>query len=150
MKLISKGNIEIELYASIHELPINRYRALQQYLLQDSGIGSSMADVDTRLNNIITLLANDKKEDAINEAANLRYTFFTMLSQTNYKALAFACLIKRMNNVLAEDLSGEGLQRVVDQISQMSIAELDEVWDEVKKKLIPNSNFTSPSYSEAM
>lgn len=140
MITITENNNTIELFASIKELPITRYRLLQSLLIQESGIGSDMAAVDERLQRIIMFAASGKTDETKEEAMNLRYTFFSMLSKLNYKTKAFACFVWKINGVESTDISDEGLNRTVKCIEDfgVSMEQLEGWFDDVKKKLIPN------------
>ncbi|MEN6622147.1 MAG: hypothetical protein ABFD50_11425 [Smithella sp.] len=140
MITITDNNNTIELFASIKELPITRYRLLQSLLIQESGIGSDMAAVDERLQRIIMFAASGKTDETKEEAMNLRYTFFSMLNKLNYKTKAFACFVWKINGVESTDISDEGLNRTVKCIEDfgVSMEQLEGWFDDVKKKLIPN------------
>ncbi len=140
MITITENNNTIELFASIKELPITRYRLLQSLLIQESGIGSDMASVDERLQRIIMFAASGKTDETKEEAMNLRYTFFSMLNKLNYKTKAFACFVWKINGVESTDISDEGLNRTVKCIEDfgVSMEQLEGWFDDVKKKLIPN------------
>jgi hypothetical protein len=49
MITIKAGDLELELFGSIKELPIVRHKLMQQYLLQDGGIGSDINAIDERI-----------------------------------------------------------------------------------------------------
>lgn len=140
MITITENNNTIELFGSIKELPIARYRLLQSLLIQDSGIGDNMAAVDERLQRIIMFASTGKADETKEEAMNLRYTFFSMLSKLNYKSKAFACFIWKINGVESRDISDEGLKRTVEIIESFgtSMEQLEAWFEDVKKKLIPN------------
>lgn len=140
MITITENNNTIELFGSIKELPITRYRLLQSLLIQDSGIGDNMAAVDERLQRIIMFASTGKADETKEEAMNLRYTFFSMLNKLNYKTKAFACFVWKINGVESTDISDEGLNRTVKCIEDfgVSMEQLEGWFDDVKKKLIPN------------
>ena len=140
MITITENYNTIELFASIKELPITRYRLLQSLLIQESGIGSDMAAVDERLQRILMFAASGKADETKEEAMNLRYTFFSMLNKLNYKTKAFACFVWKINGVESNDISDEGLNRTVKCIEDfgVSMEQLEGWFDDVKKKLIPN------------
>lgn len=140
MITLNENNNTIELYGSIKELPITRYRLLQSLLIQDSGIGADMAAVDERLQRVILFASNGKFEETKEEAMNLRYTFFSMLNKISYKSKAFACFVSKINGVESRDISDEGLRNTVEVIEGLGVTmeQLENWFDDVKKKLIPN------------
>lgn len=131
MITLSTGDKKVKLYASIKELPIMRYKLMQSYLLQDSGIGNTIDAIDQRLNNLILFATSGKNDEVITEATNLRYTFFSMLNKIDYKSMSFACLIKEIDSRETNDLTDAGLSDVVNRISDME--DLAEHWEEIKK-----------------
>ncbi|MEI8142829.1 MAG: hypothetical protein WCG90_08185 [Chitinophagia bacterium] len=140
MITIAENNNTIELFGSIKELPITRYRLLQSLLIQDSGIGADMAAVDERLQRLILFVTNEKNQEAKEEAMNMRYTFFSMLNKISYKSKAFACFVWKINGLEQKDISDEGLKNTVDVIEKLGVSmqQLEDWFEDVKKKLIPN------------
>lgn len=128
----------IQLYSSIKELPIVRYKLMQSYLLQDSGIGSSVEDMDKRIEKSVVFIANDRRDEAKEELTNLRYTVFSMLQGIDYKSKSFSCLVHSINGKECDDLTTEGLEATAKQIEGISVESLEKHFDEIKKKLISN------------
>ena len=148
MITITAGDKTIELYGSIKELPVRRYKLMQQYLLQESGIGSDISAIDDRLSRTVNFLENSKPDEAKEELINLRYAMFSAISGLDYKSKAFSCLVCRVNDQLFTDMSSEGLERLVEILDALPVEEIEKHWDGVKKKLIPNLEPTSPDISE--
>lgn len=140
MTTIQINNITIELYSGIKELPIQRFKIFQNYLLQDSGIGNTMEDIDKHLANTIMFLGADKKTEAKEELTNVRYTFYSLLNGIDYKTKSFACLVKKIDGLEYADLSTEGLDNVVNKLEEIgaTIEEIQSHWHQVKKNLIPS------------
>jgi hypothetical protein len=137
---ISHGQHTIELFGSIKELPITRYKALQLLLLQDSGIGADMGAIDAKLEKILMFANAGKTNETREEVLNLRYTFHSMLKGLDYKTRAFGCLVNKINGVQQADITDEGLKNTVKVIEDMGVTseELNEWWEDLKKNLIPN------------
>lgn len=143
-------------------MPIIRHRMMQQYLIQDSGIGSTVHDIDAHLNKAVLLLSNSRYDEAKEELSNLRYSFFSTLSGLDFKTRAFVCLItkiltkKKKGRVMVQreyevkDLSAEGMTAVVKMLEESGITseEIEKHWEQVKKKLILNSEPISLDGSE--
>jgi len=55
MTTITIGEHTLKLYSSIKELPISLSKQMSSYLLQDTGIGSSITDVDDHLAKLIKI-----------------------------------------------------------------------------------------------
>ena len=112
---------------------------MQQYLLQDGGIGSDITSIDERLSRLISFLEAGKNDDAKTELTNLRYTFFSTISGLDFKCRAFACFIKEVDGKEYTDFSSEGITRLTSMFDEMPVQEMEQNWEHVKKKLIPNS-----------
>lgn len=140
MQKIEHGTHSIELFSTIKELPIQRHKAMQAMLLQDSGIGSDMSSIDQRLSSAITFLNANKPAEAATEIANFRYAIFSMAEKIDYKTKSFACLVKSINGKEFIDLTNEGLEAVCVEIEATNISreELDNHFENVKKNLTPN------------
>lgn len=139
---ITKLDNVLEVYASPKELPIPRYKAMQLFILQDTGIGSDMHAVDTRLQSLMMFAGAgaEKLTELHTELHNLRFTFFSLIKGLDYKTRSFACLVAKINGIEYNDISDDGLAKVAAEIERIgfSVEELDEHFSEVKKKLILN------------
>lgn len=140
MKTVEVNGTKVTLFSSIKELPLSRYKAMQNYVLQDSGIGNTMQDIDRHLQNTVVLLGKEKLTESKTELTNLRYSFYSMVNGIDYKTKAFACLVKQINGLMCDDISTDGLNTTVEALETLGITvgEVDELWQDVKKKLIPN------------
>lgn len=140
MITVEVNNKKIVLYSSIKELPLARYKAMQNYLLQDSGIGNTMADIDRHLHNAILFLGSTKTAECKEELTNLRYSFFSMVNGIDYKTKSFACLVKRIDDVVCDDITSDGLTSTVDALvaSELAAADVETVWTDVKKNWMQN------------
>lgn len=134
----------IKMYNSIKELPIDLSKRMQSYLLQDTGIGATVQDVDNHLARLTTFLANDKKAEAIEETHNLRLALFSGIMEMRFDAPAFGCLIHSVNGERLQDYSATGLQELMAHLSAAGLTSgtMEEIIDDVKKNLIQNENFT--------
>jgi hypothetical protein len=133
----TSDNKTLMLYASIKEMPIKLYNLTQRYLLQDMGIGSDMASIDDHFKSLDAFLAGGKLDDAKLERENMRFNFYTMLEQVNYKSLAFACHIFSVDGIEVTDRSEEALTELANSLS-VSLTDIEEVLSEVKKNFNTN------------
>jgi len=140
MKTVEVNNTKVVLYSSIKELPLSRYKVMQNYILQDSGIGNDMAAIDKHLQNTVVLLGKERISESKTELTNLRYAFYSMINGIGYKTKSFACIVKQIGNVICDDISTEGLNATIEVLTTLHInnEEIDVLWDDVKKNLIPN------------
>lgn len=138
MITVKAGNKDVQLYSSIKEMPIKRYKLMQQYLLQEAGIGSTISDIDQHLSKVAQFVAADKKDEAVEELTNLRYNFFSVMTGLSFKSKAFCCLMSC------------GVDEGLLLVEEMSEGDVSETWETVKKNLIQSYQPTSPGGSEAI
>jgi hypothetical protein len=137
----------ITLYSTIKELPIENSKKFNNYLLQDAGIGNTIEDVDDHLARLMVFLSEKKTPEALEEVKNLRYNLFSMISNWDYESMSFACLIKDVNGEPVTDYSSEGIITLMARLSEQGLnnEKVADVIEEVKKNLIPNVSYISPS-----
>jgi hypothetical protein len=148
MITIKAGDLELELFGSIKELPIVRHKLMQQYLLQDGGIGSDINAIDERISKLVNFLEHGRPDEAKEELTNLRYALFSGISGLDFKCRAFACFVNKINGEQCSDLSSDGITRTVEILSTITVGDLEQHWETVKKKLILSSEPTSRDGSE--
>jgi hypothetical protein len=130
----------ITLYASIHELPIELFTLFNSYVIQSLGIGTTIADINTRFSNLDSFLSAGKVQEALQERTNMHMGLFYGLEKINIEHICFACLVHSINGKEIEDYSEEGLRRTLKRLSKMGLTnQLVRVYlEEVKKNLIQN------------
>lgn len=138
MKTIKLSGGTIKIYEDIKEMPIQRYKDFQKYLLQDSGIGSTMADVDRHFRMLDRFLSAGKLNEAKQERDNLHMNFFMVLEKINILDISFVCLIHSINNEILYDTTEENLRRISERLGKMGMTkgQLEDITNEVKKKSI--------------
>jgi hypothetical protein len=135
MKELKINRCKVQMYDSIDEMPIWRHHKFTQLMVLNSGIGSTMADIENKLRDILKYIQSDKAK-AQKEVENL-YQCFTMLNKgVNLPAQAMACLIYSIDGERCEDLTAEGLERTSKKLEQMKQGDLIDILQGVKKKLM--------------
>lgn len=124
-------------YSSIKEMPIKLYNLTQRYILQDMGIGSDMNAIDEHFRSLDAFLAANKIDDAKKERENMRFAFYTMLEQVNYKSLTFGCHIFSVDGVEITDRSEEAITELLNTLT-ISFEQAGEILAEVKKNFNMN------------
>lgn len=134
MKEAKIGKHKITMYDAVEELPIHRFHRFNKMILLDSGIGSDMSDVDKHLQKLALLIKSDLAQ-AVTEIENIRQNIYMVLSECSPKHLAFAALVTSIDGKECNDLSDEGLQRVVDMLSDAKNGEVAATLLAAKKKI---------------
>lgn len=129
-----KGH-KVTLYTSIEELPIVRFHKYNKMMLVDAGIGSDLTAMDGHIERVVQYIRQDKKQEAATEMENLRQNVYMMIQEMSPRLLSFACLVKEIDGKDADDISDEGLQKVVDMFGDVPVGEMTAQQDAVKKKI---------------
>ena len=135
MKTVKIGERAVVLYDSIDELPILRFHAYNKMLLIDAGVGSDLNDWDAHIEKAIRFIRKEKPDLAEKELDNLRQNVYFVQSAISPKYLAFACLVKSVDGTEYNDMTADGLQKVLDLFADAPNAELTAQLEAVKKKI---------------
>lgn len=134
MKNLELNGHKVVLFDSIDELPITRFHKYNRYLLIDAGIGSEIGDFDHHIERVVSYIRKGDNENAGKEMENLRQNVFMVLGEQNIKHLSFACLVKAIDGEETDDLSPEGLGKVLELLGGASRGEINETLSSIKKK----------------
>lgn len=129
-----KGH-KVTLYTSIEELPMARFHRYNKYLLIDSAVGGDMSAFDAHIERVVRYIRQDKRDEAATELDNLRQNVYMILEQTTPRYMSFACLVKEVDGKVVDDLSDEGVRKVLEMFSDVPVGELTAQYDAVKKKI---------------
>lgn len=142
MKTIKIGNIlstKIELYDSCKEMPIERYNELQKLMLIDVGIGSTVEDFNLRFSKLQSYVEAEKKDESLNEMANLFRSFYLMINDTSMWSYSFLCFVKSIDGkdyVFNEDTLKEDILMLSKK--GLTVGHCETHISELKKKLMTN------------
>lgn len=134
MQKVKVGNLDLEVFDSIEDLPMNRYHLFNRYLLIESGIGSDLSALDAHFEKVGKYLQLDQKDNALAEMTNLRNCVFMIQEQLKPDMMAYATLIYSINGKLVTDLSEQGLKDIKAQIEHASKNTLLRLFLGLKKK----------------
>lgn len=134
MKTVRINGHKIEIYNSIDELPVRQFHKFNKYMLIDSGIGSSLNDIDTKVSRIGVYLDTDKEKAAL-ELNNLKQLLYFISEEINPQHYAYMTLIYKVDGALITDYSEEGIKRLLDIFKAEKIGWFSKLFGEVKKKI---------------
>lgn len=135
MRTVDIKGKKVELYDAIEDLPIMRFHKYNKMLLVDAGIGSDLADFDKHIEKAIRYAHSKTPQLAAVELENLRQNVYFIQSEISPRYLAFAVLVKSIDGKPCNDLSDDGLQKIVDLFADVPNAELTAHLEAVKKKI---------------
>ena len=124
----------------IYKIPEYNWQKFQRCLILDGGIGSDVNDVIAHTNTIMSLAANDRKEDLSNELNNFRLSLYSAMEGISYNSMAFACMVQSIDGetpsiVIDTDINELSKRIALTGITHGEIADYVEL---LKKKLMPN------------
>ena len=129
------GGHRVEMYDAIDELPIVRFHKYQKLLLLDAGIGGDIAAFDQRIEKTRRFLMAGKTDKAQKELENLRHCVFLMQKGISPQHRALAVLITKIDGVEYNDISDDGLTKVLEILQDTPVKRLNDRLEAVKKKI---------------
>lgn len=135
MKEVRLNKKKVVLYDSIEELPITRFHKYNKMLLVDSGVGSDLDAFNGHIERVIRYINKNDLKNAAAELENLRQNVYFIQSNVSPHNLAFAVLVQSIDGRACDDLTDDGLQKTLAEISGEKQKEVTEHFDSVKKKI---------------
>lgn len=135
MKDVELNGKRVRLYDSIDELPMVRFHKYNRMLLVDAGIGSDISDLDAHLERVVRYIRKGDNENAAKEMENMRQNVYLVIQEQNVRHLSFACLVYSIDGQMCNDLSEDGLRKVLELLGGVKKKDITEAYDSVKKKI---------------
>ena len=131
--LINKKIVRV--YDSIDEMPIVNFQKYNKYLLIDSGIGSDADDIDAHIVKIAKYIKSNNNKKALQELQNMRQNIYMVNSEISPKYLAFAALIHSVDGKEVNDLSDDGLKKLLQDLKEIKHSKVIDFLLWLKKKV---------------
>lgn len=151
--LINKKFVRV--YDSIDEMPIVNFQKYNKYLLIDSGIGSDADDIDAHIVKIAKYIKSNNNKKALQELQNMRQNIYMVNSEISPKYLAFAALIHSVDGKEVNDLSDDGLKKLLQDLKEVKHSKVVDFLLWLKKKVTNEleiyfpGDFVNPKEKEA-
>lgn len=145
MKEVKLNGHDVRVYDSIDDLPMVRFHRYNRMLLVDAGIGSDISDFDSHIERVVRYIRKGDNDNAAKELDNLRQNVYMIMQGQSVKDMSFACLVESIDGVRCDDLSPEGLQKVLHMLGGATRKELTEAFQSVKKKIDDELGLYFPS-----
>ena len=145
MKELELKGHRVRVYDSIDTLPIKRFHAYNRMLLVDAGIGSDISDFDSHIERVVRYIKKGDNDSAGKELDNLRQNVYMIMSGQSVRDLSFACLVESIDLEPCDDLSEDGLKKVLERLGGVTRGELTEAFQSVKKKIDDDLGLYFPS-----
>ena len=137
MKELKLNGHKVRIYDSIDTLPITRFHCYNRMLLVDAGVGSDISDFDNHIERMVRYIRKGDNDSAAKELDNLRQNVYMIMSGQSVRDMSFACLVASIDDKPCDDLSPEGLQKVIETLGGATRDELTEAYQSAKKKNRP-------------
>ena len=131
--LINKKIVRV--YDSIDEMPIINFQKYNKYLLIDSGIGSDADDIDAHIVKIAKFIKANNNKKALQELQNMRQNMYMVNNEISPKYLAFAALIHSIDGKEVNDLSDDGLKKLLQDLKDIKHSKVIDFLLWLKKKV---------------
>ena len=135
MRNVELNGHKVQVYDSIDDLPMVRFHRYNKMLLVDAGVGAEMSDFDAHIERAVRYFRKGDNDNGAKELDNLRQCVYLIISEQGIRDLSFACLVKSIDGEPCDDLSEEGLTKVLHTLGGATRKELTEALDSVKKKI---------------
>jgi hypothetical protein len=151
--LINKKIVRV--YDSIDEMPIVNFQKYNKYLLIDSGIGSDADDIDAHIVKIAKFIKANNNKKALQELQNMRQNMYMINNEISPKYLAFAALIHSIDGKEVNDLSDDGLKKLLQDLKDIKHSKVIDFLLWLKKKVTSEletyfpGDFVNPKEKEA-
>lgn len=151
--LINKKIVRV--YDSIDEMPIVNFQKYNKYLLIDSGIGSDADDIDAHIVKIAKFIKANNNKKALQELQNMRQNMYMVNNEISPKYLAFAALIHSVDGKEVNDLSDDGLKKLLQDLKDIKHSKVIDFLLWLKKKVTNEletyfpGDFINPKEKEA-
>lgn len=151
--LINKKIVRV--YDSIDEMPIINFQKYNKYLLIDSGIGSDADDIDAHIVKIAKFIKANNNKKALQELQNMRQNIYMVNNEISPKYLAFAALIHSIDGKEVNDLSDDGLKKLLQDLKDIKHSKVIDFLLWLKKKVTSEletyfpGDFVNPKEKEA-
>ena len=151
--LINKKIVRV--YDSIDEMPIVNFQKYNKYLLIDSGVGSDADDIDAHIVKIAKFIKANNNKKALQELQNMRQNMYMVNNEISPKYLAFAALIHSIDGKEVNDLSDDGLKKLLQDLKDIKHSKVIDFLLWLKKKVTSEletyfpGDFVNPKEKEA-
>lgn len=129
---------KIEYFESIETAPFKRWQKFNKFLNKKAETGDEPNDIFKRVDRIIGYAGANNIDAVVKEAVNLKMAYHQMMSEVSLDGLAHAVMVKSIDGVECKDITTEGLEKVLQQLSDAGLTknEISEKNESIKKKSI--------------
>ena len=137
MKEYKHNGHKIKVFNSIEDMPIERFRYFNRYLVTDAGIGGDIEAVASKLGAVVSYIDLGRTDEAKTATRNIIFAINNCIEMNSPEMMSFVCLVHSVDGVNVGDRyrTPEGCSEVIDQLKKVKVSFLKSVIENVKKNL---------------
>jgi len=141
-------NHEIEIYDTIHSLPILRFRTFNKLQLMAVEVGSDFADYESRTQKALAFLKKKMITEAFQELLNRRQTVWNAYEEQSPTMASFAVMVHRIDDVHYTKYAPDDLERILVHLNDVGLdaKTMFTQLKELKKKINLELSVYFPKY----
>ena len=134
----------LTLFSNSREMPMDRFNELRKYSLRDIGIGSDMDAVNRHHQTLDNLMSAGKFNEAHQQRINMHMSYYLNIEKINISHISFALYVNTIDGkpvfLENEEVNEEALMRIcrILERTKLKHGQVEDILDDLKKKLIPN------------
>jgi len=150
MKKFIIGKHEVEIFDTIDEMLITRYKEYNKYLIIESGIGSTLDDINRNMDKLAAYITAKDSDNALKQLMLLKQSLYFAMQGQAPDLMSFACLIYSVDGDVNESLTPESLQEVLNKFkNKLTVKVAAEILDSIKKKVENEMESVFPSLTDS-
>lgn len=135
MRIIKTGDLVVNIFDSIEELPASNHNEFNIAILEDENIGNGIEAIEKHNRQILDFLLLNNAEYALEQAKSQNFCIQNTKLGYNSKRVALCNLIHSING--KEPIS-RNTDFLIEQIAEISDTDIENTVNDLKKNLIPN------------
>lgn len=141
-------NHKIELYDTIHSLPILRFRTFNKLSIMALEIGSDFKDYDDRTTKSLAFLSKGMVQEAHQEILNRRQTVWNAMEEQSPSMASFAVMVYKIDDVVYNEYAPDNLENILIHLNDigLDIETMKTQLVELKKKINLELSVYFPKY----
>lgn len=136
MRVIDVNGHKVEIYDTPEQMTMKRYQRFNKFLMIDNEVGSDFTDFTNRLSKAVQYLKKGMRDESVRELENWRQMVYNAFMEYSPQNMALALLVHKIDGTEYTDITGGGLQKVLDDLEKIGFTQqtATNTVSEVKKK----------------
>lgn len=123
MTTIDVNGHKVEIFDTSEKMTMKRYQRFNKFLMIDNEVGNDFNDFNARIAKVVAYLKKGMQSEAVGELENWRQMVYNAFTEYSPKGMALALLVHSIDGEIYNDITGSGLQKVLDKLEQIGFTE---------------------------